>query len=206
MYIKINGMHCPLCPQRVSEEVQTLGVVVDDEPTLESPTLTISYVPRVPELTIRHILAKIRALDPSFTVSISKPASVEQRSREMLEKEQKAISRRALLSTTTAVPTLVIGVVYMNLVSKNDPGYKYIMHPLHGVSRAEWALFIMATPVYFFATDYFHKRMIKELYSLWRPRSPVPLAKRFYRFGSMNMLISLGTTVAYVASLAQLIL
>lgn len=204
--IKITGMHCPLCPQRITEEVRTLGVVVEDEATLESPTLTISYVPRVPELTIRHVLGKIRALDPSFTASISKPASVEQRSREMLAKEQKAISRCALLSVITAIPTLIVGVVYMNLVSKDDPGYKYLMRPLHGVSKAEWALFIMATPVYIFATDYFHRRTIKELYSLWRPRSPVPLAKRFYRFGSMNMLISLGTTVAYVASLAQLIL
>lgn len=204
--IKIEGMHCTICPRRVTDEARKIGITVDEQPTLESPRLTISYVPSVPELTIRRILDRIRALDPSFAVSISKSASVEQRSREMLAKEQRAISTRALLSTVTAVPTLIIGVVYMNLVPKNDPGYEYLMHPLHGVSRAEWALFAMATPVYLFATDYFHRRTIKELYSLWRPRSPVPIAKRFYRFGSMNMLISLGTTVAYIASLAQMLL
>jgi Cu+-exporting ATPase len=204
--IRVSGMHCPICPQRVTEEVQSLGVSVIEPPNLDSPTLTVAYVPSVPELTIRRILDRVCDLDPSFTVSISKSASVEQRSREMLAKEQKAISTRALLSTVTAIPTLVIGVVYMNLVPKDDPGYKYVMHPLHGVSRAEWALFAMATPVYLFATDYFHRRSIKELYSLWRPRSRVPLAKRFYRFGSMNMLISLGTTVAYIASLAQMLL
>ena len=32
------------------------------------------------------------------------------------------------------------------------------------------------------------------------------LLKRFYRFGSMNMLITLGTTIAYFASLAELII
>jgi Cu+-exporting ATPase len=204
--IKIDGMHCPLCPKRITEEVRNAGITVTEKPTLDSPTLTVSYVPSVPELTIRSILHKVSALDSSFTVSISKAASVEQRSREMLAKEQKAIFTRAVLSTVTAIPTTVIGVVYMNLVSKNDPGYQYLMHPLHGVSRAEWALLVMATPVYIFATDYFHRRTIKELYSLWRPRSKVPIAKRFYRFGSMNMLISLGTTVAYIASLAQMIL
>jgi Cu+-exporting ATPase len=204
--VKIEGMHCPICPQRISDEVRTLGVSVGKQPSLESPILTISYVPSVPDLTVRIILDRVCALDPSFTVSIFKSASVEQRSREMLAKEQKAISTRALLSTATAIPTLIIGIVYMNLVSRDDPGYQYLMHPVHGVSRAEWALFAMATPVYIFATDYFHRRTIKELYSLWRPRSRVPLPKRFYRFGSMNMLISLGTTVAYIASLAQMIL
>lgn len=204
--IRIDGMHCPICPQRITDEVRKAGVSIGEQPTLDSPTLTVSYVPSVPELTIRRILDKVSALDPSFTVSISKSASVEQRSREMLAKEQRAISRRAILSTVTAIPTTIIGVIYMNLVSNDDSGYKYLMHPLHGVSRAEWALFAMATPVYFFATDYFHRRTIKELYSLWRPRSQVPIAKRFYRFGSMNMLISLGTTVAYIASLAQMLL
>jgi Cu+-exporting ATPase len=124
----------------------------------------------------------------------------------MLAKEQKAIFLRALLSTITAGPSLIIGIVYMNLVSKHDPGYMWLMHPLHGVNRAEWAMFVTATPVYFFATDYFHRRMIKEIYSLWRPRSPVPIAKRFIRFGSMNLLISFGTTIAYFSSLAQLII
>ena len=204
--LRIEGMHCPQCPKRVVDEIQSLGVELQKPPTLDSPILTISYAPKAPSFTIRRILDDIRALDPSFRVTIYKPASVEQRSREMLAKERKAIFLRALLSTITAIPSLVIGIVYMNLVSKHDPGYMWLMYPLHGVSRAEWAMFATATPVYFFATDYFHRRMIKEIYSLWRPRSPVPIAKRFIRFGSMNLLISFGTTIAYFSSLAQLII
>lgn len=204
--IHIEGMHCPRCPERILAALRRQDVDIQKPPAVESPFVSISYTPSAPAFTLRRILGDIRALDPSFTTSIHKPASVEQRSREMLRREQKAIFLRALLSLITGIPTLVIGVVYMNLVSKNDPGYMYLMHPIHGVSRAEWALFAMATPVYIFATDYFHRRMVKELYSLWRPRSPVPIAKRFYRFGSMNMLISLGTTIAYFSSLAQLIL
>jgi Cu+-exporting ATPase len=204
--LRIEGMHCPQCPNRIVDEIRNLGVDLQKSPTLDSPILTMSYVPNAPSFTIRRILDEICALDPSFRVSIHKPASVEQRSREMLAKEQKAIFLRALLSTITAVPSLVIGIIYMNLVSKHDPGYMWLMRPLHGVSRAEWAMFATATPVYFFATDYFHRRMIKEIYSLWRPRSPVSIAKRFIRFGSMNLLISFGTTIAYFSSLAQLII
>lgn len=204
--IKIVGMHCPQCPKRIVERVRNMQVDIQSLPTLDAPILTLTYTPQAPKLTIRRILDDISSLDLSFKVAIHKPASVEQRSREMLAKEQKAIFLRALLSVLTAIPTLIIGVVYMNLVSKHDPGYMYLMHHVHGVSRAEWATFAMATPVYLFATDHFHRRMCKEIYSLWRPRSPIPIAKRFYRFGSMNMLISLGTTIAYFSSLAELII
>merc|ERR1711939_734993 len=62
----------------------------------------------------------------------------------------------------------------------------------------------MATPVYFFAADLFHRRTIKELRALWRPGSKVPISRRFYRFGSMNMLISFGTSIAYFDSVVFL--
>ncbi|KAJ9132072.1 Heavy metal translocatin [Pleurostoma richardsiae] len=64
----------------------------------------------------------------------------------------------------------------------------------------------MATPVYFLAADVFHRRMIKELHSLWKVGSPVPILRRFYRFGSMDMLMSFGTTIAYFSSIVELII
>lgn len=203
--LRITGMHCLQCPKRVMDAARELQAEIRKAPTLDSPVLTISYVPNAPKLTIRRIVADLSDLDQSFVVTIHKPISVEARSQEMLKNEQRAVFARALLAVVTAVPSLIFGVVYMNLVSKHDKGYMYLMRPLQGVSRAEWASFIMATPVYFFAADHFHRRMLKEIYALWRPRSPVPIAKRLYRFGSMNMLISLGTTIAYFSSLATLI-
>lgn len=203
--LRIDGMHCPQCPKRVFEACRQLQIDVQKAPTLESPILAISYLPDSPMLTIRRVLDDLRKLDPTLNVSIHKPISIEQRSREMLKKEQRAIFFRALMAILAAIPSLIIGVVYMNLVSKHDKGYMYLMHPLHGVSKAEWASFVLATLVYFFAADHFHRRMLKEMYALWRPRSSVPIPKRLYRFGSMNMLISLGTTIAYFSSLATLI-
>ena len=35
------------------------------------------------------------------------------------------------------------------------------------VSRNSWILFILATPVLFFAADTFHRKAIKEIKSLW---------------------------------------
>jgi P-type Cu+ transporter len=127
-----------------------------------------------------------------------------ERSRGMHVRELWHILDRVILSVTAAISVLIVGVVYMNLVSANDPGRKYLMERIGGVSRAEWANFIIATPVCFFAANGFHRRMFKELRALWRLGSPVPILRRFYRFGSLNMLISFGTTIAYFASIAEL--
>lgn len=62
----------------------------------------------------------------------------------------------------------------------------------------------MATPVYFFTADVFHRRALKELRALWRPGSATPILRRFYRFSSMNILMSFGTTIAYFSSIAEL--
>jgi hypothetical protein len=58
-------------------------------------------------------------------------------------------------------------------------------------SRAEWAMLILATPVYFYSAGHFHKRCIKEIYGLWKKGSRTPIWKRFVRFGSMNSLVSI---------------
>ncbi|KAK4690675.1 hypothetical protein P7C71_g6169, partial [Lecanoromycetidae sp. Uapishka_2] len=61
-----------------------------------------------------------------------------------------------------------------------------------------------ATPVFFLAADVFHVRAIKEIRALWRKGSRVPRLQRFCRFGSMNLLVSAGTSIAYFASIAVL--
>ncbi|KAI0112398.1 heavy metal translocatin [Nemania sp. FL0031] len=94
----------------------------------------------------------------------------------------------------------------MSLLPESNSGKEYLMKPwVSGINRAQIALFILATPVYFCTADVFHRRTAKEIWSLWRPGSQTPILRRLYRFGSMNMLISLGTTIAYVSSVAQMI-
>ena len=44
----------------------------------------------------------------------------------------------------------------------------------------------------------------QEIRALWRKGSRVPIHHRFYLFGSMNLLVSAGTSIAYFASIAIL--
>ncbi|KAI9709893.1 MAG: hypothetical protein M1820_002970 [Bogoriella megaspora] len=208
--IKVNGMHCPSCPARVLDALNKIkdGTVQLEQPlTLVNPILKIKYLPRPPKFTIRQIMASIAEVDPKFEISIYHPPSIEERSKITLAKHRRAILLRLLFSFIIAIPTFVLGVVIMSLLSSNNPTRMFMMEPWAAdVSRLEWSLFILATPVYFFAADTYHKKALKEIRALWRPGSRVPIARRFYRFGSMNTLISLGTTVAYFASIANLAL
>ncbi|KAI8955389.1 heavy metal translocating P-type ATPase [Xylaria longipes] len=206
--IRVDGFYCPHCGDRVASIVAGFqhDLRIDRRPTFHYPILELTYVPQAPRFTIRHILAAIEASDPAFKASIYHPPTLEERSKRIQAQHQKKILIRALLTLIIAVPTFIIGIVYMSLLPDSNPGRKYLMNPwVSGINRAQIALFILATPVYFCAADVFHRRAIKEIWSLWRPGSQTHVLRRFYRFGSMNMLISLGTTIAYVSSVAQMI-
>ncbi|KAL2869022.1 E1-E2 ATPase-domain-containing protein [Aspergillus lucknowensis] len=208
MTIHVKGMHCSQCPQRILDALTIYSdqLEVTAPPSMADPKVTVSYLPLSPKFTIRHIMRTIANIDNAFTVSVYHPPSLEERSQAMHRRHQWQIARRLILAVIVAIPTFIIGVVYMSLVTHNNPGRMYLEQPMWsgGASRSEWALFIMSTPVYFFAADIFHRRMLFELKALWRPGSKTPILRRFYRFGSMDMLMSLGTSIAYFSSIAIL--
>ncbi|TID16900.1 putative copper-transporting ATPase HMA5 [Venturia nashicola] len=209
VFFEIEGMYCHHCPERIIEALREdygTEVEVEKEPSTDDPIMKLRYTARAPVFTIRSIFRTINAVDPAFFVSIHHPPTIEDRAKAMHARERKRILLRLALSITAAIPAFIVGIVCMQLLMKNSAIRMYMMHPVWAgqVSRAEWVLFILATPIFFFAADVFHKRAFHELKALWRPGSPTPIAQRFYRFGSMNMLMSLGTSIAYFSSIAEL--
>ncbi|KAF2277531.1 heavy metal translocatin [Westerdykella ornata] len=212
--IRVDGMYCQHCPGRITrgleERYGTNYTFEFKNPRLTSkaPKLTFTYLPAPPDFTVRHILQTIKDLDPAFQPRIYHAPTIEDRAREVHLRERRHILFRMLLSITVAIPTFLIGIVFMSLVNPKNHIRQYIMEPMWAgnVTRTTWALFILATPVYFFAADIFHVRAIKEIRAIWRPGSRIPILQRFTRFGSMNMLMSLGTSIAYFASVVELAL
>lgn len=204
----IDGMHCDQCPARVVDGLGRFDqrLIIEKRATIKDPIMTVSYKPETPSFTVRSIISAIATIDNAFKPTIYHPPTVEERARQMHIRIRQRIFYRVLLSVIVAIPSFIIGIVFMSLVPENNSGRQYLMERLTGVTRGEWALFVLATPVYFFAADVFHHRSIKELYALWRRGSPVPIVRRFYRFGSMDMLMSFGTTIAYFSSIVELII
>ncbi|CAO2656875.1 Nn.00g056780.m01.CDS01 [Neocucurbitaria sp. VM-36] len=212
--IRIDGMFCHHCPENIISKLgETFGErylfqILSPSLTLQSSILHLKYTPDPPNFNIRTIFDTIRGSNPAFKPSVYHPPTIEERAREMHAQERKRILFRLVLCIIIAMPTFVLGIVFMSLIDSKHPIRIYIMGSMWAgnATRLSWALFILATPVYLFAADTFHRRAIKEVKAMWRPGSRTPLLYRFVRFGSMNMLISLGTSIAYFASVAELAL
>ncbi|KAI9858334.1 MAG: hypothetical protein M1824_004355 [Vezdaea acicularis] len=209
--IRIDGMFCEHCPPRVLAALRdNCGdlVKIIEPLTLKKPIVTLTYIPHPPDFTVRNIVAAISEANDAFQVSIYHPPTIEDRSRAMQLHERRRIGLRLLLCAIIAIPTLLIGVVFMSLVPATNRIRVFFERPIWSgtVTRSDWALLILATPVYFFAADVFHTRAFKEIRAMWRKGSRVPLMRRFYRFGSMNLLLSAGTSIAYIASVAIIIM
>lgn len=207
--LRMTGIYCHHCAPRVVQALSTnfgAEVTIKEECSMANPLLRLSYRPQPPILTLRRILEVINSLDTEVHASVFNPPTIEQRSREIHAAERRKILLRFALCLITAVPTFIIGIVYMTLVNHENTGREFLMQNIWAgtVSRADWALFIMGSIIYFFAADIFHIRSLQGIYLMWKPSSRTPLSHRLLRFGNMNMLISLGTSIAYFASIAAL--
>ncbi|KAF8534318.1 E1-E2 ATPase-domain-containing protein [Trichophaea hybrida] len=209
--LNVKGITCEDCTKKIVQALETTfpGVlVIETEPTVHSPALRLTYTPKLPDITIRKIIDVITSIEPGFEVSVFHQLSIEQRSQQIRQKERSDYLFRLALCLVCAIPTFLIGVVWMALVPESDHVRMYLATPLWigNVSRTEWALLILSTPIMFYAANPFHTRAIREIMSLWRRGSSVPVLRRFYRFGSMNLLISLGVSMSYFSSIAMLVL
>ncbi|KAK9474780.1 E1-E2 ATPase-domain-containing protein [Dipodascopsis tothii] len=207
--VAVNGMYCEECPREINASLEAYGKALEVHSgpvTLSNSVIRMSYIPNPPSLTLRSIVDDLQSISPRFKFTIVHPPTLEERAQAIALRERKHLMYRMILSLIVSLPTFVIGIVYMSLASDHDPGKMYVMEPLWvgRVSRGTWAMFFMSTVVYFFAADIFHKKAFKEVRSLWK--KGVPWTRRLFRFGSMNLLMSLGTTISYFASIALLIL
>lgn len=207
--IKLDGIYCPKCPSRVARSLAGFRrqlAIIGMPTSVQNPIIQVRYLPDTPGFTVRRIIEAIEASDEAIRASVYHTPTIEERSRQIRRHYQRQLLYRVILTAVICIPTFVISIVYINLLSDSNAGKSYLMAPLvSGISRGQFALLALATPVYFCAADVFHAKAIKEIRALWRRGSRTPVLQRFYRFGSMNTLMSLGTTIAYVASVAQLI-
>ena len=167
-------------------------IIHAEPPTLQDPVIRLTYEPSPPAFTIRDIVSAIVSSgSPPFKVTIHKPPTLEDRARLLQAKEKRSLLYRLGFAVVVAIPTFIIGIVFMSLVSAQNPTRIFLMEPMWSgnASRFQWSMFFLATPVMFYSAGSFHRRSLKEVYALWRRGSRTPIWKRFLRFGSMNLLV-----------------
>lgn len=220
--IRVNGMMCDHCPEVIMCYLESYGdaVVVQDAITLDEPFIKFTYIPSE-NVTIRKFLHDLNHLIASesteegykviedkgtFECSIVEPVSMEEHLRKLSRKEVIGIVIRLTIATLFAIPTFIFGIVSMSLLPKSNSFKKWMDEPLWAgnVSRETWSLLFLSTPVYFFAADIFHRKAFKEVKALWVYKNT--FKKRLLRFGSMSLLMCLGTSIAYISSIVSLVL
>ncbi|KAF3921299.1 hypothetical protein ABW21_db0207836 [Orbilia brochopaga] len=207
--LHFEGLHCPNCPPRIMNAIENFAssqvTVIKPLTSTSQPEVVIKYTPQ-PDITVRMLIQTIEAIDPALHVTVKPAQTLEDRSALVHKAEVRRLTLRFILCVICAIPTFIIGIVFMALLPSDN---KYRMWSERevwkgNVTIAEWSLFIISTPVYFFAADLFHVRALSELRGLWSRKNPRPVWKKFLKFGSMNLLMSLGTTIAYFSSIALL--
>lgn len=202
--LRIHGVHSQQDVKAVLRSVSSwIGeVVVDHEGFgIDKPQLQVKYKPS-PLLNIRSLVASITP----YRVELIKPESMDEELKKVASKEISEIMSRLILTTILVPPTFFFSMVTMFLLPEDNPIREWTERPLWvgNILTNTWILFFLATPVFCFADDMFHQRAFKELTQLWYYKNS--WTKRFLKFGSMDLLMSLGTSVSYFALIGLMIL
>jgi hypothetical protein len=109
-------------------------------------------------------LSTISATSPAGAVSVWHPPSADDLARIIYRKEQTQLLLRLVVAVIVAIPMFIIGIVYMSLVKEGNPGRRYFEERLSvgEVSRGEWVLLILATPVMFYSAEVNASSVLKQ--------------------------------------------
>ena len=213
--IKVEGMFCQNCVTKVrdyfeaKQKEHASDIEVNDDDleafNLSKPFLSFSYTSGPnSKIRLRDVLADINQLDPAFDAHYSPPASLASRSAVLARKELRDLLMRLSIAALFAVPSLVVSMI-APVLPPDHPLRRYLSEYVVGsATKGEIAMWIISTPVQFGVGSIFFKKAWRSLSSVWkRGRS---WTDRFLRFGNMDVLVALGTLVAYTSSLAFLII
>lgn len=179
----------------MKESIKSLSplLIIEPQPVFSTnhPLLKVTYTPTFPGLTIRAILSAITSSYQELKVDLVEETTIEERAEILRHKEQRTLLIRLIVSFVFSIPTFIFGIVFMSLLPSQSSIRQYFNHSIWAgnVSRATWILFFLATPVEFLVADVFHRKALQEIKALWRPASRTPIYQRFFRFGSMNLLV-----------------
>ncbi|KAF8501273.1 hypothetical protein JB92DRAFT_2794788, partial [Gautieria morchelliformis] len=211
--VKVDGLSSGDCVMKVNQALVNLSQhqgFTCAPITLDHPTTEITYTPRPPSFTLRHIREEIASL--GFTLSVVHVDTIEERAARARIREQRYILLRLGITFLFAIPTFIVAVVGMSLVGSNTSFRRRLEMPVWGnASEGTVILFVLATPVQLGVGWFFYQRALKSLKGVWRKRKAGAdwrrvWLERLLRWGSMDTLVSLGTLTGYFASLALMIM
>ncbi|EPQ31688.1 uncharacterized protein PFL1_01021 [Pseudozyma flocculosa PF-1] len=211
--IRVDGMFCQSCIDKVRDflhrkqatHADTFEVHEDGLArfSLQRPLIELTYASS-PEASLRGLLRELNALDPAFEASYAPPPSLTSRSAALARKELRNLLLCLIGATLFAIPTLILSMIAPLLLSSTHPLNRKLNRYVWGsATLGEVLMWAIATPVQFGIGSIFFTRAYKSLAAVWRKGRK--WNERLFRFGNMDVLVALGTAVAYLSSLVVLL-
>ncbi|CAG8726667.1 7905_t:CDS:2 [Dentiscutata erythropus] len=190
--LEIGGMTCASCVQTIQSAVELLPGVASVNINLLTTQASIKHDRNL--IGPRDLITKIEELGYEPQLYTKGPSNNNGNSiRQRAEKEQKKKMKGFLISLIFAVPTFFITMIFMMALPESNSirmGLEYQIIP--GLEVNTLILFIFATPVQFILGYPFY---IKGIRSIW-----------YSHQANMDTLVAVGTTVAYVGSLLNVLI
>lgn len=191
------------CLESIQKALTSHGIAFSHF-SLRSPSTTLSYMPDPSKgLSLRTIAKQVEDLGPFRLVPLTLNGGFSATASS--SRELRDLKIRLLVSFAFVVPTFVIAIIGGSLVPMSQGFRRYWMQPIWGnSSRATVALFALSTPVQFVCGSLFYTRSYHSIRNVWRKGRS--WSDRLFRWGSMDTLVALGTTIAWANSLGYMVL
>lgn len=193
-HLVVTGMTCSSCVANIERTMMKQPGVVSCQVNLLAKSAVIEHDPSIiGARSLAHMIEQIGykaelAQDTQGNTISEQRASM----REVMDKELALLRSRFLWSLLFAIPVVLISMIFMMALPKSNPVHRFFMREItHGLSIGDLILFLLSTPVQLWLGWPFYQKAYKSLV--------------YAHTANMETLVAMGTTVAYVASVASVI-
>lgn len=193
-HLVVTGMTCSSCVANIERTIMKQAGVVSCQVNLLSKSAVIKHDPTI--VGARSLAQMVEQIGYKAELAQDTQGNTiaEQRAsmRETMDKELAVLKGRFLWSLLFAIPVVLISMIFMMALPASNPVHKAFMKQIvHGLSIGDLILFLLATPVQFWLGLPFYTKAYKSLV--------------YAHTANMETLVAMGTTVAYLASVASVI-
>ncbi|CEP15182.1 hypothetical protein [Parasitella parasitica] len=193
-HLVVTGMTCSSCVANIERTIIKQAGVVSCQVNLLAKSAVIKHDPTV--VGARSLTQMIEQIGYKTELAQDTQGNtiVEQRMsmKESMDKELAVLKARFLWSLLFAIPVVLISMVFMMALPASSPVHRAFMKEIvHGLTVGDLLLFLLSTPVQFWLGLPFYTKAYKSLV--------------YAHTANMETLVAMGTTVAYLASVASVI-
>ncbi|ORX89354.1 heavy metal translocatin, partial [Basidiobolus meristosporus CBS 931.73] len=186
--LNITGMTCSSCVNSIESNLREHDGIISCQINLLMQSGVVVHDPtKVGPRTLVELIS-----DLGYEATIVQPSTKGPSIQERHSRETRSLLIRFLWALSFAIPAFIIGIIFDVALSKeNKVRRAFASEVCPGLSVSFLIMWILATPVQFFLAWPFYRKAYKSL--------------RYAHTANMDVLVSLGTGVAYFASVGTCI-